>query len=208
MTNETMRTAAMALGVALALGSAVAKSQETPTGPTEYIKRLNAEIEQLRTVAFTVANDPANVPWGASYDVPDMDLFQLWASCTPLFPVINLNDTTEGGRVLTEESVQSAVESRLRSARLYSDEPGLILLWVDVSRFSDTSPWPFSIKLALRKLVFDIHSGTNGLARSWQSSSFGLGPPEIVRATLAEDIDNFLAEYLRVNEAACGNATE
>ena len=134
------RTAVLALGVALALESGAAKSQGAePADPMAEIARLKAENADLRSRLNRTLADaieilvrekeleaeierlhPGNAPWAADDDA-DLERFQLWAGCEPMSLNIVVDDTTEDGPKLTEESVRSAVESRLRSARLYSD---------------------------------------------------------------------------------------
>ena len=109
---------------------------------------------------------------------------------------------TESGSKLDEESVRSAVESRLRSARLYSDVAASTLSVV-VQRRSTSSNFPYVIVVSVNKVMYDLNTGLRGRASSWRAGSFGVGSAEFVRSSLTENIDKFLVVYLRVNEPAC-----
>ena len=217
------RTAVLALGVALALESGAAKSQGAePADPMAEIARLKAENADLKSRLYRTLADaiemlvreeeleaeierlhPGNAPWAADDDA-DLERFQLWAGCEPMSLNIVVDDTTEDGPKLTEESVRSAVESRLRSARLYSDEPTDVQLGVTADRFGNSASFQFNVRLW--KKVLDMNTGLRYGSSTWETRAHGRGPPEYVRATLSKHIDRFLIAYLRVNEAACGSA--
>lgn len=70
----------------------------------------------------------------------------------------------------------------------------------------------FSISVGLQKRLFDPITGLRGTAyadhRGGGYSSFGSGSPEYVRSVLADHLDRFIADYLRVNADACGGLSE
>ena len=65
----------------------------------------------------------------------------------------------------------------------------------------------FTIELNYKKRVLDLASGRTITATTWEASSTGthgrIGSAFIMQH-VSEDLDRFLAEYLRVNEPACG----
>ena len=69
---------------------------------------------------------------------------------------------------LTEESIQAAVESRLRSARLY-DADASPYLYVNVNVVGRA----FSARLEYNKTVYDQISTERGLATTWKIGSAG-----------------------------------
>ena len=155
----------------------------------ERVARMEAE-----------AKDPANAPYWWEDD-SSYERFELWADCKPMRVGVGVEDEGKAAARLTEESVRSAVESRMRAARLYSDEGTGLWLDVLVDRIAGG---PFLIAIVFRKIQLDMETGQGGLSVSWRTGSFGTGAPEFVRSTLAEHMDEFLAAYLRVNEEACG----
>ncbi len=55
--------------------------------------------------------------------------------------------------------------------------------------------------------LLDMATGLRSIsAAGWRYNRYGAGPPKYARSVLAEGIDVFLVEYLRVNEAACSKA--
>ena len=157
----------------------------------EWFARIEAE-----------AKDPTNAPYWWEDD-SSSERFELWADCKPMGVGVGVEDEGKAATRLTEKSVRSAVESRMRAARLYSDEGTGLWLDVSVDRLSGGA---FLIAIVFRKIRLDIETGKKGFPVSWRTSSFGTGTPEFVRSALAEHMDSFLAAYLRVNEEACGKA--
>lgn len=120
--------------------------------------------------------------------------------------ILIVDDVTEDGSKLAEASVCSGVESRLRSARLYSDEPIDYVLEVLVGRFGKRKDaMQFLIGLYFRKTMFDPATGLRFMASGpWANCNrYGTGSPEFVRFSLTVLVDEFLVDYLRINEAAC-----
>ena len=99
-------------------------------------------------------------------DVTDYDRFQLFSNCEPMnllifgFSDANKNEEEIG---LTEERVQFAMESRLRSARLYTSDRSRPYLSVSVSVVSRA----FSISLKYSKKMRGLAAGHTGLASAW-----------------------------------------
>ncbi len=129
----------------------------------------------------------------------EVDRFQLFTNCAPLdLLVVVEGDALDG---LTQESTTRAVRSRMRTARLYDEEAAPYL-----SVHIHVVGAAFSRSVRLRKRVFDPHSGVRQWATTWETSSTGTHGRtggSFVLSKLSEDMDLFLDEYLRVNEAAC-----
>ncbi len=128
------------------------------------------------------------------------DKFSFFANCEPMdLLVVSLNsDAKDIG--LTEERIQAAVESRLRSARLYdSDAYNFLLVAVNVSDFS------FSVIIQYMKEVTDQASGLSFPAATYHNDSVGTHGKDsgYILSTVSEHLDQFLVNFLRANEEAC-----
>lgn len=129
-----------------------------------------------------------------------LERFQLYSACQPMKLIIaNLSDDAhEIG--MTENMVQNTVESRLRSARLF-DSDGIEQLFVGVNILSNA----FSIRVEYMKYVNDLRSHEFDYSPTWATGRFGTHARSVdfVLSSLSQSIDQFLTEYLRVNEPDC-----
>ena len=133
----------------------------------------------------------------------EMQRFGLWYACKPLNLVVE--DMSDDGREigLSRSRIETAVRSRLRAARIYTDQ----LTWpyghvhVNVEVAGPT----LYASMAMKKWVKDHTSGLSGAAQTWTIA--GLGPhgdrPEYILSAVARHTDKFIEEYLRVNADAC-----
>lgn len=105
---------------------------------------------------------------------------------------------------LTEQTLRAAAESRLRAARLYTEDrerAGSSYLYVNVNMVGQA----FNVFLSYRKLVTDVF-GISGMASTWWVGTTGTHGEDAgyIVSYLSRHLDSFLATYLRVNEEACG----
>ena len=138
------------------------------------------------------------------------DLLDLFSACEPPLLYVTLpNGETRSG--LTYDRLYTLVERRLRVARLYRvgavGPPPWPLLRVDVLVYDgDPRRGVYSIKVALRKSV-RYFFGAAGVAQTWSKDLLdafeGDAPVGRILQFVSELVDNFILEYLRVNEAAC-----
>ena len=131
--------------------------------------------------------------------------FQLYDACRPVTLAIeDLNEDAAKMR-LTKKSLRLAAESRLRAARLYADAPVTATsrswLYVQVHVVGRG----FQTAVAFLKAVTD-RFGRMNLATTWRTSSTGThgGDQSYIISGVSQDLDKFLAEYLRVNAEDCG----
>lgn len=108
---------------------------------------------------------------------------------------------------LTQEALRSAVESHLRTERLYTEEHGkadFAYLYVNVT----VGRWAFNILVQYHKRVTDAF-GESGLSPTWDFSITGMhgGDAGGIVSIVSQILDEFLAAYLRVNESACESAS-
>ena len=129
-----------------------------------------------------------------------MNRFQLFNDCRPID--LAVEGLSEDARKigLTKESLITAAESRLRSARLYDAEASNhIYINVNVVGMA------LNVLLEYNKELLDLSSGEFGTAMTWRTGSTGTHGRDAsyIRSAVSEKIDKFLVEYLRVNEEAC-----
>lgn len=107
---------------------------------------------------------------------------------------------------LSQDSIETAVRSRLRAARLYEDDPEWVvgILRVNVSTYKAA----FSVQIWFEKEQIDKMTGVEGWSRAgWDDSVLGIynDKPRVIMAAINEGIDIFLDDFLRVNEAVCAS---
>lgn len=132
------------------------------------------------------------------------DRFQLFNRCKPM--VLSVGLSPAAAKIgLTKKSVQAAVESRLRSARLYASEvtsKATTVLSVRV----DVAGRAFAIRLGYEKWLYDPRFAVQGgVATTWSLGTIGTHGEDsgYILSSIAELMDRFLVEFLRVNEEAC-----
>ncbi len=135
--------------------------------------------------------------------------FELFNACRPLRLVVEGLPERAAEIGLTKERIQTAAESRLRAARLYTelffDEDWTsprAYLYVNVNALGPA----FSLDITYNKWVRDEEFDLSGRARTWHTGSLGThgGDAGYILQGVSEHVDLFIAEYLRVNEASCG----
>ena len=101
---------------------------------------------------------------------------------------------------LTEDQVRAAVESSLRSARVYADEADRLLL-VSVHIVGGA----VSIGLLHLKQLYDPMTGLTRPASTWNDSNVGTHDNDgrFILSGVSDLVDKFLVKYLRANTEAC-----
>ena len=136
----------------------------------------------------------------AAQDVSEFDRFQLFNECRPMRLVVEETPAAAAEIELTAAAIQAAVESRLRSARLYDADAGPIL-YVNVNVVG----LAYSLRLEYTKFLYDRVTDDSRFATTWLITSTGTHGRNaaFILSGLAGHMDRFLVEYLRVNESAC-----
>ena len=129
-----------------------------------------------------------------------VDRFELFADCRPMRLVVEHLHSDASKIGLTEESLQAAAESRLRSARLYNSE-ALPYLYINVNVVGHA----FSINLSFKKMVHDRLSDITNLAATWDTNFTGThgGDSGYILSLVSRGMDRFILQFLRLNEVAC-----
>lgn len=137
-----------------------------------------------------------------SQTVSDRDKFKLWNGCKPVSLIVE--DLSEDAHKidLKKEDIAVTVRSRLRGARIYTDDAYIIpYVYVVVSVVGQA----FSIHLEMNKFVYDPLSRQSGIASTWPSGGTGTHADDsgYILSAVAGYTDKFIDEYLRVNASAC-----
>ena len=157
------------------------------------------------------------------------DLIKLFTECAPMnfgvgfWPRFALSAEIAEAQHEIGNGVQLAVESRLRSARLYGGEiaggdQSLSLyttrqqnvLYVEITLSEPSEQYlkgTAVIDLAFKKRLVDPVTKVEGMVVTWMSTKYVRSSDEraVISAT-SELMDLFLTEYLRVNEESCGSS--
>ena len=127
--------------------------------------------------------------------------FELYTACAPVGLVIEglHSDATDIG--LTRNAITTTVRSRLRGARIYSPKTiNAISLYINVNVVRRA----FSSSLEFRKFLLDPEHDTSGTATTWSIGTTGAHGqnPEYILQLIGRQMDQFIDEYLAVNEDA------
>ncbi len=130
--------------------------------------------------------------------------FELFADCRPMYLLVERLPADASKIGLTEEAIRAAAESRLRSARLYRSirSAPYHSLYINVNVVGRG----FSIRLEFKKDVYDPLSGDTGVATTWNmggAGTHGGSEANYILSSISRHMDEFLVEFLRVNEKAC-----
>ena len=139
------------------------------------------------------------------------DRFSLWTGCETMRLVVQELGPDAADIDLSAGSLQATAEARLRAARLYTDKTlrfdaddslvPISILYVDV----DIVGAAFTIQLRFFKPVHDPASDLTNTAVTWFSGSSGTHGRDstFILGLVSRLLDEFLVQYLRVNEAVC-----
>ena len=141
------------------------------------------------------------IRWGTVSE--NVDRFQLFTRCQQLEISVFVQGDQADEIDLTEERVRTMVESRLRAARLYDSREGVPYLAVTILTLDDGPA--FVRRMQLLKWNRDDRTGLERGSFTWESLGFGThgGDGGFIMQGLSEALDEFILEYLRVNEGFC-----
>ena len=163
-------------------------------------KRLSAA--EAHALGLPISNEDAG------------DLFKLWNECQPIAFSVHLQGKNEASKIgLTKEAIETAVRSRLRGARIFRNNPDLRsqspkrerngFLQVQVHLGATYVSW----SIRFEKLMTDWPTDLLGWTPTgWRTGAFGGHRDDsyYIVSSIAPGIDEFIDDYLRVNESACG----
>ena len=130
-----------------------------------------------------------------------MERFNLFNHCKPIkLPELILLDDDAKKIGLSDKSILTAAESRLRAARLYDENANNSLL-IQINVFQSV----FSMNVYFTKRLFDPVTDVYMYVSTWRKGVTGTHGQDssYIMSSLSQLLDQFFAEYLRVNESAC-----
>ena len=151
------------------------------------------------TAAFLIA-----VASASAEEVSDLDRFRLWNKCRPTNLVVEGLPKEADSLGLTKNSIEVTVRSRLRGARLFTEDyaaAGWSYLYINLNVVGNA----FDIEFSYAKYVEDEATGLRRNARTWRSGTTGTHGKNsnYILASVSHHTDEFIDEYLRVNDDAC-----
>ena len=154
-----------------------------------------ARLGLLVLIAVTTA--PQVV--AAQTEVTAYQRFELFNNCRPMWLMVWYPLRGPADFLSTIERLKFAAESRLRGARLYESTMSVPVLYVRVGAVGRA----YHVALEYHKQVVDVATDEAYSARTWHVGGTGIGDVDSIVSTLTGFLDQFLTEYLRVNEEAC-----
>ena len=134
------------------------------------------------------------------------DRFALWNGCKPirLFDYIVWNDELEGTRNSSRREAVTLVRSRLRAARIYEpDKDAITNSYLKLSVVHSRNG-AFYLSINFNKWLYDSASDYWFWATTWSRTTGGTSAVfEHIRLELDKFTDQFVDEFLRVNEEVC-----
>ena len=133
-------------------------------------------------------------------EVSDYDRFRLWNACSPMGLLVERQSDDATAIGLTMEAIEVAVRSRLRAARLYSDD-AWSHLYVNVNVIRSV----YGTNVEYYKSVMDIATMLERRAPTWETDAVGMHgqDPNFILSSVVQHADAFIDEYLRVNADSC-----
>ena len=130
------------------------------------------------------------------------ECFQLFNECQPIRLIFRELHPSAAELGITLETLHNAVAPRLRRARLYAtaDKPvGSLLITIGIAGAA------FSINIEKLKKTRDDYADSWYAGTTWSMQGTGIHSNEtgFIIQSLHENVDEFIAAYLRVNEPAC-----
>ena len=133
--------------------------------------------------------------------------YSLYNRCTGLNLVVG-DMPSDADRIgLRKAAVVAAVESRLRGARMMSDEftGEALIVGIDVLAVGTADEVVFSVNVSLVRYMEDNGFGKAELMGAWKAGTLGIAhsTDQFVLGSLSKVIDRFVSNYLRANGAVC-----
>lgn len=163
----------------------------------------DSTVEQLAEAASASLSVAITQP----RDMERLTRFMLYNECQPVGLLVDDSEDTLSDAGLTEHDVRDLAEQRLRNARLYVDEDNYeaLLVTPHVEIVALLYGGAFSLGISFRKPMTDPLSRERYSAGNWHYQSVGThaNNPDFTLSWVSKLLDEFLTQYLQVNEEAC-----
>ena len=121
---------------------------------------------------------------------------------------VHVTDDAQELGVANEERLATMAESRLRAARLYSAQSGLPALGIEVVAVDGDGANAYTARARFHRTVLNPRTEGAVVSSTWNRGMFGWfldrsDPSSDVHASVSDFVDEFIRDYLRVNEDAC-----
>ena len=139
--------------------------------------------------------------------------FQLWNQCQAVF--LGVDVSVSDGLGLAEAQVTTAARSRLRAARMYIDSSDAQILYpefrvsiFDVDIVHERKALAVAIRADFRKILEDHLSNEHNYATTWtRGVVIAYSDSPYIISVVSQIMDEFIDEYLEVNDVACNAAS-
>ena len=163
--------------------------------------RMNVSV-RAPAVVLMLAVATTGLPAQREFNL-HRDPHLLYSDCASMSAFGTLVQDPDRRIDLTEDAVQSALEARIRSARIYEpgEEGGRQFIFALVTVYQDA----YIVELQLHRRIDDAGYAVGGIVRVWDDQVVGTHGHDVQRVlgALSQMIDRFVVEYLRANESAC-----
>ena len=133
--------------------------------------------------------------------------FELFNNCEQIGLLVDKQEKSSEVD-LTEKAITNSVESRLRSARIFTDaaSDSLLIVYVHIVGYA------YNVRVSLAKSLEDSRFGKHlhtlplvGSAETWHRTSTGThgGQGSFILSQLSQIVEEFLVEYFKVNQKYC-----
>ena len=127
--------------------------------------------------------------------------FGLFTECKPVDIIVESLNPIAPKIGLSKEAMKYAAESRLRAARIYRKDADPYLY----INLNTAEPNVFNLSLSLNKRLYDSASRHHFHGITWSVGLVGRhgGDMSFIMSSIQSKLDQFITEFLRVNEKAC-----
>lgn len=152
------------------------------------------------------------VPGIARDNVSSYDISRLCVLSDTLGLVVAVDEDAIGAGV-GEDRLRTMLESRMRAARIYSGDPSSTpYLTATIDSFAQGSPGDaviFAADLSMSQYMENTNVRIFRSYTSWDILRFGIGDGDFVMQHFSKVIDEFIGDFLRVNDSPeCKDALE
>ena len=163
-------------------------------------------VAVVAVVALSIAPAVAQDDGGDSQCSASLrECFELFNDCLPMELIVESLPPAAGQIGLTDSRLQTLAESRLRAARIYTeDRPWTPYLYINVN-VGGARARAFSVSLQYKKVLDHLRTGTDGYGTTWSTGAVGTHGQDggYILQAVSEYLDEFVLAYLRINEPAC-----